>query len=298
MIEQALREHLISQAELASFLTKYGDKPAIFNQEAPGDMDPLWSAGKQYGRIVFAEDIQGDPERTMGGTLVVDIQCTKDGALPEEIEPVIRKLIHGYFFTNGNFTVAAQFKNSSYFTESTDEVIGCTVAFELLAFPKLTTSDEDVIARINEWTSSINHVYVINFDTLPATAWKPQDKETAVYWRVSQDQPAAWIPDTFQTIWRTATLKGHVFSEDMATAAAVTRDIITRLYAAKRLKKSGQSPIMVNRKNTSNDGADPLRTGQITIEATYGVIIYHENTEIISDIHVTTITGSKEEQNG
>lgn len=298
MIEQALREHLISQAELASFLTTYSGQPAVFNQEAPSDKDELWGTGTKYGRIVFAEDIQGDPERTMGGTLVVDIQCTKEGALPEDIEPIIRKLINGYFFSNGTFTVAAQFKNSSYFTEPTDQVIGCTVAFDLLAFPKLTTSEVDTIARLNEWTSKIDNLHVINHDTLPAAAWKPQGKDTAVYWRVSQEQPAGWIPDTFQTIWRAAIIKGHVFSEDMATAIAATRSIQTKLYTDKRLLKKGESPIMVNRNNSANDGADPLRTGQITVEATYGIIINHRNTEVISDINITTISNSKEDQNG
>ena len=298
MIEQALYEHLTSQAELASFLTKYGDKPAIFSQEAPGDKDPEWAAGKQYGRVVFAEDIQGDPERTMGGTLVVDIQCSKDGTPPEEIEPIIRKLIHGYFFSNGTFTVAAQFKNSSYFTEPTDQVIGCTVAFDLLAFPILTASHMDTIARLNEWTSKIEHLHVLNYDALPSNAWQPKGKETAIYWRVLQDQPATWLPDTFQTIWRTATIKGHIFSEDMATAITVGRNVMTKLYADKRLLKQGESPIMVNRKNSVDDGADPLRTGQLTVEAIYGVVIYHRSDEVISNINVTTISNSKEDQNG
>ena len=33
---------------------------------------------------------------------------------------------------------------------------------------------------------------------------------------------------------------------------------------------------MVNRSNTTNDGADALRTGQLTVEATYGVIVHKE----------------------
>lgn len=33
---------------------------------------------------------------------------------------------------------------------------------------------------------------------------------------------------------------------------------------------------MVERQNTADYGADPLRTGQITVEATYGVIVHME----------------------
>lgn len=285
MIEQALYEHLLEQRELSDYLATYDGKPAIFNQEAPADTDTLWGKGPQYGRVVFAEDLQGDPERIMGGTLVVDIMCKKDDQFPEEIEPILRPLIHGYFFSNGTFTVAAQWKNSNYFTQPKDQITGCTLSFDLLAFPVLTTSVPDVVARFNEWASSIPDLHVINHDVLPRAAWKPSGNESAVYWRVLKDDPAKWIPDTFQTIWRTATVKGHIFSETPAVAANVARDLVIRLYANKRLQKDGEAPIMVNRTNTTDDGADQLRTGQLTVEATYGVIVHFESSEMIRNIN-------------
>lgn len=286
MIEQSLYEHLIAQTALTDFLGKYSNKPAVFNQEAPPDNDANWAPEKQYGRIVFSVDIQGDPERTMGGTLAVDIIC-KDGAqFPEEIEPIARKLIHGYFFSSGDFAVAAQWKNSSYFTEPTEEVIGCTISFELLAFPVITTADPDIIARINEWTAAkFAALHVINFSKLPASAWKPQDQESAVYWRLVQDSPAGWIPDTYQTTWRTATVRCHIFSETNAIASYVARNLINSLYADKRILKSGESPIMVNRRNTADLGADPLRTGQVSVEATYAMITQWGTDKTIRNIN-------------
>jgi hypothetical protein len=313
MIEQALYEHLIGQADLAQYLTTYNGTPAVFNQEAPADVDALWGDGPQYGRIVFAVDIKGDPERTMGGTLAVDIQCKENLQFPEVIEPIVRQLIHGWFFSSGKFTVEAQWKTSSYFTQPTDKVTGCTIIFDLLAFPLMTTGIPDVIGRINEWTSKIEGLSVINYDELPAAAWKPEGNDSAVYWRLVNDKPAVWIPDTFQTIWRTATIKCHIFSSDHAIANAVAQDIVIRLYAAKRLMKDTnfqlmtdngfqlvtsdgdsiyydyqepESPIMVNQTNTIDSGADPLRTGQVTVEATYGVIVYFEPDPTLSDIEV------------
>jgi hypothetical protein len=285
MIEQSLYEHLISQASLTDFLGKYAGKPAVFNQEAPADNDDKWESGKQYGRIVFSVDIQGDPERAMGGTLAVDVVCKDGEQFPEEIEPVARKLIHGYFFSSGALTVAAQWKNSSYFTEPTNDVIGCTIAFELLAFPVITTSNPDIIERINEWTASrFGNVHVINYDKLPASAWKPTESESAVYWRKVQDAPAGWIPDTYQTIWRTATVRCHIFSETNAIASYVAREIVTRLYAERRILKSGETPIMVNRRNTEDLGADPLRTGQVSVEATYAIVTKRGSDEMLQHI--------------
>lgn len=287
MIETALYTHLIAQESLATFLATYDGLPAVFNQEAPADTDTLWGDGPQYGRIVFAVDIQGDPERTMGGTLTVDIQCKENLQFPEEIEPVLRLLIHGWFFSSGTFTVEAQWRNSSYFTEPTDKVTGCTVTFDLMAFPLMTTGDPDVIERINEWTAGIDGLSVINHDELPATAWKPDSGSSAVYWRLVNDAPAGWIPDTFQTIWRTATIRCHIFSQDHATADSVARNLITQLYTAKRLLRTGESPIMVNTRNTVDYGADVLRTGQLTVEATYGIVVYTEPDNTLTNISQT-----------
>lgn len=286
MIEQALYEHLIAQTNLAQYLTTYNGVPAVFNQEAPADRDALWGDGPQYGRIVFAEDIKGDPERTMGGTLAVDIMCKENLQFPEVIEPIVRELIHGWFFSNGTFTAEAQWKSSSYFTEPTDKVTGCTVIFDLLAFPLMSTGNPDVIQRINAWTSAIQGLHVINYAELPAAAWKPDGTDSAVYWRLVNDAPAVWIPDTFQTIWRTSTIRCHIFSKDHATADTVARNLITKLYTVKRLQKPGESQIMVNQRNTVDPGADPLKTGQVTVEATYGIIVYTAPDEDLQNIEV------------
>lgn len=285
MIEQALYEHLKSQAVLMPYLATYNNALAIFNQEAPTDMDKLWNDGPQYGRVVFAVDLEGDPARIVGGTLAVDIMCKEDGTPPEEIEPKIRALIHGYFFSNGTFAVSAQWRNSSYFTQPPDKVIGCTLTFDLLGFPKLTTSNPDVIERVNKWTSeTFPNVHVINYDTLPSTAWKPSDGDSAVYWRLVTDTPAGWIPDTFQTSWRIAHCKCHVFSADNSVALEVSRNITTYMQAVKRILKDGEAPLMVNRRNNVDMAADPLRTGQVTAEITYGVIVRYGEGNTIQHI--------------
>lgn len=286
MIEQALYEHLIRQPLLSEYLTTYNETLAVFNQKAPADPDELWNNGPQYPRLVFFVDLQGDPARTMGGSLAVDIQCPEDGVPPEELEPLVRDLIHGWFFSNGTFATAAQWRASNYFTEPTELVVGCTVAFDLLAFPVLTTYEPDVIDRLNEWTDEKEGLHAINYAALPAAAWRPENGESAVYWRLVKDDPAGWIPDTYQTIWRTATVRGHIFSQDIQTAEKVARNLITGLYAAKRLKRAGEAPVMVNRRNAADLSSDPLRAGQLTVEATYGVIVHYGTNETLNNIEV------------
>ena len=289
MIEQALYQHLIAQESLAAHLTAYNGTPAVFNQKAPADVDGLWMSGVKYPRLVFFVNLQGDPARIMGGSLDVDIQCPEDGTPPEVLEPVVRGLVHSWFFSSGTFTTAAQWRDSRYFTEPTEQVVGCTVSFDLLAFPVLTTLEPDVIDRLNTWTAAKEGLHAINYAPLPSSAWKPGNGESAVYWRLVREEPAGWIPDTFQTIWRTAIVRGHIFSQDNQTAAGVARRLITGLYADKRLFKKGEAPVMVNRNNTADMTADPLRTGQLTVEGTFGVIVWHANPNVFN--HINTREG-------
>ena len=227
MIEQALREHLIAQKALAPYMAVYAGEPAIFNQEAPADQDLLWSTGSQYGRIVFAVDIQHELERTMGGMLSVDIMCREDEQVPEDIEPIVRSLIHGWFFSSGTFSVAAQWRESNYFTTPTEQVIGCTITFDLLAFPLMSTSDPDIITRFNEWTKArFPALHVINLDELPAAAWKPSGGESAIYWRLGLRNAPRRVRSNYHTVWRNVFVQGHVFSDSNATAMDVPVSLI------------------------------------------------------------------------
>ncbi len=108
--------------------------------------------------------------------------------------------------------MSAQWVNSRYFTEANEKVSGVTIMFTLLAFPFLTAARTDVTGRINDWTAErFPELLVINKDLLPSV-WKPSAETSAVYWRVASVKPAGWIPDTFQTIWRIALLRCHVFA--------------------------------------------------------------------------------------
>ncbi len=273
MLDKAIYEHLVNTPELAPLLTSYAGKAAVFNQEAPADTDPNWADKAQYGRIIFALDVQGDPARAMGGSLMVDVMCEAGKQAPEELEPAVRTLIDGYFFTDGGCTMAAQWEGSRYFTEAEEQISGVTISFSMLAFPVFSTITTDVIARINEWTSNrFPELIVINRDTLPAV-WRPEEEKCAVYWRVVTIMPAEWVKGTHQAIYRTALLKCHIFAPDICKASVIAQEIALQLYCDKRLLSADEGSIMVSRNNTVNTGADALREGQLTVEATYGEIV-------------------------
>lgn len=278
MIEQALYKHLQAQDVLAPYLAKYSEAMAIFNQTAPSDTDSKWHRGSQYGRIVFAVDLNDDPDREIGMQLLVDIMCMDGEQYPEDVEPIVRHLIDGYFFSAiDTTTFSAQWKSSKYFTEPTSKVCGVTLTFELLAFPTQLTIDPDPIKLINKWTSeelseiSDKQITVIGQDALPE-AWKPTDDAPAVYWRLGNIQKCNFIPDTYNCSWQTATLHGHIMAPSKNTAIFLSRLIDNTLQLKKRLIFDDNSPLMVDRSIRVSPDADQMRAGQVTIEATYGIL--------------------------
>ncbi len=285
MIDKAVFQHLFSSAELAAMLTSYKGRPAIFNQEPPPDVDASWRTSGQYGRIIFALSALGDPARAMGGSLMVDVQCAAGKQRPEDIEPVVRGLIDGYFFSDSGVTMAAQWEDSRYFSEPAVQVCGVTLTFALLAFPMLTTRNTDVTALMNEWTAErFPELFVINRDKLPGT-WKPREGKNAVYWRVISVKPAGWIPDTYQTVWCTAALRCHVFAENVSEAAKIVQEITMELYESRRVSGPNGEQLIANRHNEMDTSADALRTGQLTVEATFGEIVRRKASMPLNNIN-------------
>ena len=278
MIEKEIYTHLQNQKSiLGSYLTTYAGKMAIFNQEAPADTDEQWGTQSQYGRLVFALDLSDDPERKYSGTLAIDVLCENGKQIPEEMEPIVRSLIDGYFFSTNEITIAAQWSASNYFTEPTEKVIGVTITFGLLAFTKQTTIEPDPIALINKWSGTElkeilgKNIRVIGYDDMES-AWKPTNETPAIYWRLTNISSCSWIPDTYNCSWHTATVNGHILAPDKDVCAIIARQIDNALTLKRRLIFDDMSPLMVDRNIRVNLGNDKMRVGQITVDATYGIL--------------------------
>lgn len=298
MIESALYKHLQAQERLLSpYLAIYGGKMAVFNQEAPADTDSGWETQSQYGRLVFAIDLSEDTERKYSGTMAVDVVCEKGKQLPEEMEPIVRSLIDGYFFSTDEGTMAAQWSGSNYFTDATEKIIGVTLTFGLLAFPNQLTIEPDPVRLLNLWSSTElkeelgSNLHVIGHDTMK-NAWKPTNEAPAIYWRLTNVNPTAWIPDTLNCSWHTAQISGHILAPDKTVCASITRLIVNMLTMKMRLIFEDQSPLMVDRNIRINLGQDQMRTGQITLDAVYGILRTYKYNPI-TNISVSKKEGEK-----
>lgn len=90
-------------------------------------------------------------------------------------------------------------------------------------------------------------------------------------------------------LWRTASLRGHVFAPDIASVTQTAQEVVCGLYAAKRLKKEHEAPVMVNTNNSIDPTADALRTGQIMVDATFGVIVHRVADQPLNHIYTDKI---------
>ena len=291
MIESLLCNHLKQNRESLNVLATYRNELAVFNQEAPDDMDDGWE-GTQYGRIVFAVDLSGDPERQISGTLAVDLYFENNGEqLPEDYEPVVRGLIDGYFFTTVEETISAQWRASNYFTEAGSKVVGVTITFDLLAFPNQETGVEmDPIPLLNKWTKEAlaidlnRQIKVINYSEI-GNVWKPTDESPAIYWRVVSINPCSYLPDTYHCIWKTATIQCNIIAESKEVMILIARYIDNVLTMNKRLIYDDNSPFMIDSIRISAT-SDPMSAGQLTLNGTYGVLRKYSKADRINNIFV------------
>jgi hypothetical protein len=271
MVEEKIYDYLINNQQIAQFLTSYGGKPAVFLQEAPADTAAGWDGG-QYGRLVFGVDYAGDPERSVSATLWVDVYSHKDGPDPEEIAPVISDEMDNRFFADGNEVIALAWNATSGFQETRNDklVNGVSLTFDVLYFPEQLTTEPDPVKAINWWTKErIPHALIIGVDELPES-WTPRENPT-IYWRLGSIGPSTLYPDTFNCTWHSVDLSGHFMIDDTNTRLTVCKAIIDELAAAEPVIMADKSPMFVTRiaARTANDA---IKTGQITVSASYGVL--------------------------
>lgn len=272
-MEEIIYQYLCQCEELTGMLTTWSDVPAIFQTKAPDDTDESWGSESQYPRIVFDLDMQSDAERKISGQLMVDVMCEdqSDGVQVEDIEYAVKSAVDGCFFSNSELTISAQWNSSNPFEQGDDDVIGTTLVFDVLAYPNQLTTDPDPIKATNLWLKTLyQKANVIGRDELPAT-WKPTDESPAIYCSLFRLGESPRMKSTYSVDWIGAELHIYVMAPSESVRATISKQVVQILSHATRIIMNDGSPMLID-KVTSNLAADPLRTGQIVVNATYGVL--------------------------
>jgi hypothetical protein len=279
----------ISGAEYGSpGLASFEGVPAIFFGPCPEDTDRGWGDGRQYPRISYGLDLRGDPERQTAGTLYVDVWCTADGPAPEDIEPILRRVICGVIMAPDDdnpcsFSWQASQTFQSNLQTKTDKVIGVTVTFDMYAFPEQITSDPDpVLAMMKFMREEYPEITVIGQKTLPDFT-EPSAEHPAVYFRLDNYELGQ---ETHTVAWLDGVVVGHIFAPEASDRQKWVRAITDCLACRGEVIMLDTSPMFLRR--VAADGKlDPLASGQIRLKVTWGILKKRKYSHGINNIHTS-----------
>lgn len=267
-------------------LASFDGAPAIFFGPCPEDTDKGWADGRQYPRISYGLDLRGDPERQTAGTLYVDVWCTEDGPAPEDIEPILRRVICGVIMAPEDdnpcsFSWQASQTFQSNLQSKTDKVIGVTVTFDMYAFPEQITSDPDpVLAMMKFIRDEYPEITVIGQGSLPDFT-EPSAEHPAIYFRLDSYELGR---ETHTVAWLEGIVVGHLFAPGANTRQKWIRALTDNLACRGEVIMLDTSPMFL-RRVAADTTLDPLSAGQIRIKAIWGILKRPTYAHGINNIH-------------
>lgn len=285
MFDGLLVEQIRGDEEIAGMLARYMGQPAFFFQKAPPDVDDGWEK-PTFPRVNYSIDMRYDPERKVGGVLTVVIHCTAESRyMPEDIERRFNELISGTFYTNRagetacaiwnrseGFLGAQKDRRRSRSGDTSPEVFGIVMSFDLLQFPKQITTDPDPILGLNLWTRRhFPEMAVIAHEQMPGAVWKPTDENPAIYWRF---EGSSLGQASYAVNWYTGQFAGHIIAVSVTERNRWIKATVERLQLDGEVVLTDESP-MLARQIAIRHSADPLREGQLLLTGQYGVLAQH-----------------------
>lgn len=280
--------------ELEGFST-YMNVPSVFNTNAPDDTDENWGE-TQYPRLIFELNMQANPERNISGQLFVDVMCEneKDSIQPETLSEMIKESVDGCFFSSNELTISCQWSGSENFKDKDKKVSGITIIFDVLDYPlQGTGTDPDPINATNLWLKTLyQNAKVIGYDDLP-DVWKPTDESPAIYCGLYRLGESSRMKSTACVDWYGAELHVNVISPTKLVRSTICTAIVHILSKATRIILSDGSPMLID-KVISNMTSDPMKVGQVVINATYGVLPDKNPVEKLNHAYISGMCAESE----
>lgn len=280
MIENLIYEAIIADLSLTKNLALYEDKPAIFYQQSPDDMNEKWTTAKMFPRITYNVDWSANPERKSSGSMTVEILCLNETAVyPEDISENVLACLSNLFMTDDSGTYAVCWKTTDNFDigggvygekmKMEPKIIGVVIAFDILAFPSQITFSPDPIEGLNNFIKKcLPYSMIIGYDEIPRL-WRPTDNQPAVYCRLSNETSIG--RQSFSVTWLNPTINVHVFAPSASMKQKYLQYVYRLLSLDQEVILDDNSPMFIKKLNF-NMSSEPLYDGQMTIIAEYGVL--------------------------
>lgn len=268
-----LYQRLTGCSELAALLAEYDDRPAIFYQRPATADDAKWGEW-QYPRIDYNVDMQENPARNTSGVLAINVWCdTEQGTEPEDIERILRGLLHAVFAQADDYPYSFSWVRSDAFEvkvekEQTARTIGVTVIFDIMAYPSQTTLCPDPIEAMNDWTKTIlPQATIIGRDTI--NGWLvPTRSNPVIYWRLAAQSAQQ---KRFTHTWMDIQLEGYVSAPNASDRLFNLTRINTAAALIGHVPMEDGSPLFLSN-FTCKPHLSHLTQGQIQVNGRFGIL--------------------------
>ena len=155
-LNQLLYRRLSQDNLLNGTLSKYADKPAIFNTEFPPDQQEGWNGKSQYPRISYVFNKQVDTKRSSSGQLTVALYDIMDPLEVEKIEVAIRNCLQDVVMKpEGEAPMCFAWARSEPYILEGNAVLCKEIVFDILEYPAQETTDPDPVMALNRYIKNL-----------------------------------------------------------------------------------------------------------------------------------------------
>ncbi len=286
----------ISECEsVTSILGEYRGAAAVFFSQAPGDNDAGWNKRREYPRLTYFVNRAADAERRTQGAMSLNIWCDGTSAQPEDLEPVLRELFDGVFFTpERDMTYCVAWATSEMFevlpeqrtSREQTQVTGIAMMFDLFEFPRQVTTNPDPVLTMGDFTRRFicENAVIIGCDDI-GKIYKPTADAPAFYWRlgtISADK-VFWAVS-----WVAGEIAGHVFAPSAEERLKWIKVAATEVSVQAEAVMPDNSPMFFTTFK-ADSGADFLRSGQMRIGVRYGILRDENRGTALNNISVEQV---------
>lgn len=286
--EELIYSCLSNDLDITKNMASYMERPAIFYQNAPDDVQLGWKNG-QYPRLIYNIDMQANQERKSVGAIGISLYCDEVSTEPEPLERLIKDcfkdlMIHPqdsspYCFA---WSRTDAFEISEKARGADTRIIGEDILFDIIEYPSQETTNPDPIVALNRYIkSNIAESFVLGLDSM-GNFKVAGSTEPVFYCRL---EGVELDRETNTVVWMNGRISVHVLCSDQTIRLKFVMALANSLSYDGEVIMLDKSPMTVKRLQVNNQ-ADYLKEGQLYITVHYGLLRYVPQPHKIQQIHI------------
>lgn len=288
IFEELIYNCLSNDLDITKKMASYMEKPAIFYQNAPDDVQLGWK-NRQYPRLIYNIDMQANQERKSVGTIGISLYCDEVSTEPEPLERLIKDcfkdlMIHPqdsspYCFA---WSRTDAFEISEKARGADTRIIGEDILFDIIEYPSQETTDPDPVVALNRYIEeTIVESFVLGLDSMGD--FKVAGAKTPVFY--CRLESVELDRETNTAVWMNGKISVHVLCSDSSTRLKLVMSLANSLSLDGEVIMLDKSPMTIKRLQVNNQ-ADYLKEGQLYITVHYGLLRQVPQPRKIQRIHI------------